>query len=221
MGKKSTKFHPHLNVLYDARWLEKPELEIFKDQIRRALLPRPLARAIRKDLVINHQADSNPKQMMHWIKYVTKASFRERGWDDPLAEALYGFHNGCFAGHWDDPPRWRLTGSDKKYNPLVKVEKMLHPVSGKPITWAKKLMPWVLVLMEDPADIGGGYYLLPEIRPPPGLPGKITQKLLWMERIHRVEVQLAEQRAREKVELASAKQKGWWYDVLNTDREGD
>ncbi len=217
-GDRSTRFHPHLNVLYDAKWLERPELAALKDAIRRALLPRPRARAIGKDLVINHQADSDPKQMMHWIKYVTKASFLERDWDEPLAEALYGFHNGCFAGHWDDPPVWRLTGTDKKYNPLLKVAQGLHPVSGKPITWCRKPVPWVLALMENPVDIGGGWYLLPPIRPPPGLPGEITQKLFWMEQVHRAEVQLSEQRARGERERASAEQQGWWYDVL---KKGD
>ncbi|MBA7538959.1 hypothetical protein ES705_31237 [subsurface metagenome] len=213
-GKYGEKYHPHLNVLYDARWLDKPELEHFKDQIRRALLPRARAKAIRKDLVINHQADNDPKQMMHWIKYVTKASFRERYWDEPLAEALYGFHNGCFAGHWDDPPAWRLTGTDKKYNPLLKIAQGLHPVSEKPITWSRKPLPWVLALMENPVDIGGGYYTLPSIRPPPGLPGEITQKLYWMEKVHQVQVQLAEQCAREKTEREADGQQGWWNDVL-------
>ncbi|GAH77164.1 unnamed protein product, partial [marine sediment metagenome] len=157
-----------------------------------------------------------------WIKYVTKASFRESEWDELLAVSLYGFHNAGWAGHWEDPPAWRLTGSDKKYNPLVKVAQGLHPETGKPITWSRKPVPWVLALMEDPVDIGGGWYLLPPIRPPPGLPPEITQKLFWMDQVHRAEVQLAEQRARDERERASSEQQGWWYDVLKPEStEGD
>ncbi len=166
-GDKSPIFNPHLNVLYDGRWLSEPEFTAFKDLIRRKLLPRALFKLIKKDLVIHHQYAKSPKKITHWIKYITRATFLEKGWNEPLAEALFGFHNGCFAGSWDAPSRWRLTGTDKKYNPLLKLAQNLHPVSGKPLIWTRKPIPWALILMEDPVDIGGGWYLLPPIRSPP------------------------------------------------------
>ncbi|GAJ18887.1 unnamed protein product, partial [marine sediment metagenome] len=126
-----------------------------------------IAKTIGKDLEISYSYARSPKRMMHWIKYVTKASFRDIEWDEPLANALYGFHNGCFAGFWDDPPKWKLTGTDKKFNALLAIRKGLHPVSGKPIVWNKEPIPWALVKQQNPVDIGGGYYLLPPIREPP------------------------------------------------------
>lgn len=173
-GDKSDIYNPHLNILYDGRWLSKDELATFKDLTRRALLPRSISDCIGKDLVINHRYTRNPKKTMHWAKYVTRATFTDREWDEPLAESLYGFRNGGWAGTWKDPQKWHLTGADKKYNSLINLANNLHPVSGKPLTWSRKPIPWALVLMEEPTDIGAWWYLLPPIREPPGqkkLPG--------------------------------------------------
>ncbi|GAJ15368.1 unnamed protein product, partial [marine sediment metagenome] len=166
-GENGEKYHPHLNVLCDGEWLAPEQLDDLKTAIRRKLLPRSIAKKISKDLDINYQYSQTPKQMMHWVKYVTKASFEDIDWDEPLANALYGFHNGCFAGLWDDPPKWKLTGTDKKFNALLSVRKGIHPVSGKPIVWDKHPIPWALVEPQVETDLGGGYYLLKKVRPPP------------------------------------------------------
>jgi len=168
-GEHGEKYHPHLNVLYDGRWLTPQELASLKDKIRRKLLPRSMAKLIKKDLVIHHQYTRSPKKAMHWIKYVVRPTFLEREWDEPLADALYRFRPGGFAGFWNDPPKWPLTHKDKKLALLARLQDGLHPISGKPITWSRKLIPWVLVLMREPVHLGGWWYLLPPIRPPPGL----------------------------------------------------
>jgi len=173
-GEHGEKYHPHLNVLLDGGYLSPEELAELKDSIRRKLLPRAIANRIGKDLVIHYDYTQESKRKMHWIKYVTKASFTDRAWDEPLADALHGFHNGCFAGFWNDPPKWHLTGTDKKFNALLPLAEGKHPVSGKPIVWNRRPIPFVLVLMEEPVDIGGGYYLLPTIRPPPTAPLRPT-----------------------------------------------
>ncbi|GAI60326.1 unnamed protein product [marine sediment metagenome] len=166
-GKNGEKYHPHLNVLYDGGYLSKEQLAKKKSLIRRKLLPRSIAKRIKKDLVIHSDYTQDPKLKMRWISYVTKASFTDKSWDRPLADALKGFHNGCFAGFWNGDPKWKLTGTDKKFNALLKVMKGLHPVSGKPVVWKKPTIPWVLLLMEEPVDIGGWWYLLPNERAPP------------------------------------------------------
>ncbi|GAI23044.1 unnamed protein product, partial [marine sediment metagenome] len=173
-GEHGEKYHPHLNVLCDGEWLAPEQLAELKDLIRRKLLPRSIAKTIGKDLEIQYSYSRSPKKIMHWIKYVTKASFKDIEWDEPLASAFYGFHNGCFAGTWDAPPKWKLTGTDKKFNALLPLAEGKHPVSGKPIVWNRRPIPFVLVLMEEPVDIGGGYYLLPPIRPPPDLAARPT-----------------------------------------------
>jgi len=167
-GDKSHKYHPHLNVLCDGDYLLPEQLANLKDAIRRMLLPRSMAQLIGKDLVIHYDFTRDSARKMHWIKYVAKATFLERGWDDQLASMLYGFHNGCFAGTWRDPPKWKLTGTDKKYNALARLGEGRHPESGEPVVWDKKPLPWVLLLMENPVHLGAWWYSLPPTRPPPG-----------------------------------------------------
>ncbi|GAI45275.1 unnamed protein product, partial [marine sediment metagenome] len=140
----------------------------------------------------------------------------EREWDDPLARALYGFHNGCFAGTWKDPQKWRLTGSDKKYNSLLKLAENLHPVSGKPITWTRKPIPFVLVLMEEPTDIGGWYYLLPPIRPPPDLSNETTQRLYKLKQAHSLALKQAQARADAMACSQAENDNSAWADILDT-----
>lgn len=216
-GDKSDIFHPHLNVLYDGGWLSAEGLATLKDTIKHNLIRSSLARAVGKDLVIKHLYNSNPKRIMHWVKYVTRATFLDYASDPPLAEALYGFHNGCFAGTWKDSPRWRLTGTDKKYNPLIQVARGLHPQSGKPLVWSRKPIPWVLVLMEEPTDIGAWWYLLPPIRAPTPMPAKIRQTLDHLEAKHRQAV-----RASRAITVAQAKNelaqdRLMWLDLLETE----
>ncbi|GAI60286.1 unnamed protein product, partial [marine sediment metagenome] len=205
-GEHGEKYHPHLNVLCDGEWLPPEQLAELKDLIRRKLLPRSIAKRIGKDLEINYSYVRTPKQIMHRIKYVTKASFLDRSWDDELADALYGFHNGCFSGTWNDPPKWKLAGTDKKFNALLPLAEGKHPVSGKPIVWNKRPIPFVLVLMEEPFDIGGGYYLLPPIREPPGLALRPTNLIELPDgdyRKHSNAVRRSLDRARERVSFYS------------------
>jgi len=166
-GEHGEKYHPHLNVLCDGGWLSPEELARLKDLIRRKLLKRSIARRIKKDLVIHYDFTQDAKRKMHWVKYVTKASFTDRGWDEQLASRLKGFHNGCFAGTWNDPPKWRLTGTDKKFNTLLKVKQGIHPISGKPIVWDKPLVPWALVQTEKLIHLGAWCYCYTATRAPP------------------------------------------------------
>jgi len=201
-GEHGEKYHPHLNVLCDGDYLPPEQLAELKDSIRRKLLKRSIANSIGKDLEINYSYVRTPRRIMHRVKYVTKASFTDINWDEPLAHALYGFHNGCFAGTWNDPPRWKLTGTDKKFNALLPLAEGKHPQSGKPIVWSKEPIPWVLVLMEEPVDIGGGYYLLPPIRPPPNrlpTPTNLIELPDGDYRKHTNEVRRGIERARELV----------------------
>ncbi|MBA7481695.1 hypothetical protein ES707_17169 [subsurface metagenome] len=165
-GDTPEKYHPHLNVLVDGGFLPPEQLADLKDAIKRALLPRSMTKLIGNDVNSHYDYTRDSARKMHWIKYVTKATFLEREWDDQLASMLYGFHNGCFAGTWRDPPKWKLTGSDKKFNALARLGEGRHPESGEPVVWDKKPLPWVLLLMENPVHLGAWWYLLPPVREP-------------------------------------------------------
>ncbi|MBA7578281.1 hypothetical protein ES708_20143 [subsurface metagenome] len=159
--------NPHLNTFCDGGYLSPEELADLKDAIKRALLPRSMAKLIGNDVNSHYEYTRDEARKMHWVKYVTRATFLEREWDGQLASMLYGFHNGGWAGTWDGPPKWKLTGTDKKYNALIQLAEGRHPVSGEPITWDSEPIPWVLVLTEDPVHLGGWWYDLPPARSPP------------------------------------------------------
>ncbi|GAI60475.1 unnamed protein product, partial [marine sediment metagenome] len=118
-GEHGEKYHPHLNVLCDGGYLTPEELASLKDLICRKLLSPTMRKIGGSKMVIHYDYTQEAKRKVHWIKYVTKASFRDIEWDEALAHKLYGFHNGCFAGTWNDPPKWKLTGTDKKFNALL------------------------------------------------------------------------------------------------------
>ncbi|MBA7577175.1 hypothetical protein ES708_19021 [subsurface metagenome] len=170
-------YHPHLNVLCDGGGMSPKQLADEKDAIRHKLLPRSMAKLIDKDLVVHYAYSQDEKRMMHWTKYVTKATFLEREWDDQLASMLYGFHNGCFAGTWGDAPKWKLTGTDKKFNALARLGEGRHPESGEPVVWDKKPLPWALVLIDSPIHLGAWWYSLPPTRPPPVRRGGVEVRL--------------------------------------------
>ena len=199
-GEHGEKYHPHLNVLLDGGYLSPEELASLKDLICRKLLSPTMRKIGGSKMVIHYDYTQEAKRKVHWIKYVTKASFSDIQWDEALAHKLYGFHNGCFAGTWNDPPKWKLTGIDKKFNALLPLAEGKHPVSGKPIVWNRRPLPFVLVLMEEPVDIGGGYYLLPPIREPPAvaaLPTNLTELPDGDYRKHTNEVRRLIDKARE------------------------
>ena len=160
-------YHPHLNVFCDGGYLLPEQLADLKDAIRRALLPRSMAKLIGNDVNSHYDYTRDEARKMNWVKYVTKATFLDREWDDQLASMLYGFRNGGWAGTWNDLPAWKLTGTDKKYNALIRLAKGLHPVLGEPIKWDSEPIPWVLILTDNPIHLGGWYYRLPPARSPP------------------------------------------------------
>ena len=166
-GDQSNEYHPHLNALVEGDYLPPDELERQKDYIRDRLFPYSMAKQLGVDLVIHYNYTRNPKRAWHWLKYVTRATFLDETWDEFLASTLFNFRNSSWWGVWGGAPKWQLPREAEKLKPLTSLGEGKHPISGKPITWNKDLVPWVLVLIDDPIPLGGWHYLLPPIREPP------------------------------------------------------
>ncbi|GAH95150.1 unnamed protein product [marine sediment metagenome] len=166
-GEKSTRYAFHLNVLVDGGYLEPEQLDEQKRKLRRLIYPRSVIRKWGDKLDIFYEYRQTPAEMMHTLKYCTKATFEHIEWDEPLAGNLYGARYSGWWGTWNEAPKWELAESDKKLESLVSLEQGNHPISGKPIRWNKRPIPLVLVLAEENVDLGNGYYLLPPIRKPP------------------------------------------------------
>ena len=214
-GDRSIKWHPHLNCLVDGGFINENKL---------AAIKRAYASLLEADVVdVNYRYRLSPGKMVHSLKYVTRATFRDYDWDLELALELRGFRNMVVwgRGQWDGPSVWSLADLQGKVGAAVEgldiqaIESLaagVCPVCGEALTWSEALPVGLLNMVRDKQDLGAGYWRLPDIRPPPELPGK--QKLYWMALQHRVEVQLAQERAEAEARVEAEAYQGWWADLI-------
>lgn len=142
------KFHPHLNFIIEAGYLEN--LEDLKRRMRRI---------IGEEVVINYEYTSDPKKMIHILKYVTRPTFTKKEWDQEFADSLYGFKNSSVFGKWEDPPVWGW--EDKEEEELMSLENLernLCPICGTRIHWFKKVLP-ADIGFDGYSYIGAGYWI--------------------------------------------------------------
>lgn len=170
-GEKSTKYAFHLEVIVDGGRLEHEALQELKRKLRRLIYPRGVIRRWGDTLDIWYRYYKTPKLMVHALRYATHPTFLDIKWDERLAYALQGERYSGYRGKWrDQPVKWQLSKHDRHLKSLVDLEKGKCPTCGSPMSWSKRLYPFVLILMEEPTKLSGGYYALPSIRPPPAAP---------------------------------------------------
>ena len=216
-GDKSTRWHPHLNVIVDGHYINERKLDAIKRDYA-SLLGVLLAD-------INYHYRRSPGKMVHTLKYVARASFRDYELDMEMALELRGFRNMVVwgRGQWDNEPAWSLADLKGKARAAVEgldipsIESLVAgvcPVCGKALTWGEAL-PIGLLANVEKRPLGAGYYRLADIRPPPELPAEVKLKLHWMELIHRAEVKVATERAEAEALAIASEQQGWWASLLN------
>jgi hypothetical protein len=170
-GDKSSKWHPHLNCLTDGGFLPSEKLKAVKCDYA-ALLGVDLAD-------VNYHYRRSPGRMVHTLKYVTRATFRDYEWDIDMALELRGFRNMVVwgRGQWADAPAWCPDDLNVKFRAEVEgldveaIEMLaagVCPVCGGGLTWGGAL-PIGLLDMVDKVSLGAGYYRLADIPPPRGL----------------------------------------------------
>ncbi|MBA7675779.1 hypothetical protein ES703_84016 [subsurface metagenome] len=212
-------FHPHLNCLVDGRFL-KPEI---LDAIKLAYASLLGAGVVD----VNYRYRLSPGKMVHSLKYVTRATFKDYAWDIEMAMELRGFRNMVVWGRsqWDGPSVWSLAdlgGEARADVEDLDIEAInclgagICPVCGKSLVWGEAL-PIGLLAMVDKQPLGAGYYRLADIRPPPELPAEVKLKLHWLELVHRAEVQVAIARAEAEAKAEAEAYQGWWASLLNSD----
>ena len=212
-GDRSTKYHPHLNCLVDSGFVAIATLEKIKAAYA-SLLGVALAD-------VNYRYRLSPGKMVHTLKYVTRATFRDYEWDLGLALELRGFRNMVVWGRglWDNEPCWSLAdlkGEVKSQVEGLDIEAINSlackscPVCGEPVEWGGAL-PIGLLSMVDKKDLGAGYYRLADMRSPPALSAEVKTRLYWLELLHRVKIKQAE-----AMVLAEAEDyQSWWSSLLN------
>lgn len=126
-GEKEGSYHPHLNFLFEARFLSKEKLAEIKSVIREIINC--------KNAVIHYQFSRSVSQIFHWIKYVSRPTFLEQEWDYELAEELYNFRNCVAWGKWNDQDKWEIPEEAKRWEFLVKIEQGICPICGGRLVW--------------------------------------------------------------------------------------
>ena len=216
-GDKSTKYHPHLNVLVDGGFVSPRKLDAIK---------RGYASLLGVDLAdVNYRYRLSAGRMVHSLRYVCRATFRDYEWDLEMALELRGFRNMVVWGRglWTADQQWSLANLGGKAKAEVEgldIEAInslgsgICPVCGLALVWGEAL-PIGLLAMVDKQPLGAGYYRLVDIRPPPGLPRWAKQRLYWLELVHRAEVQVAAERAERAARIEAEYQEVFWKDILN------
>jgi len=162
-GDKSTKWHPHLNVLVDGEYIPPEKL----DEIKMAyaeLLGVPIA-----DVYYRYRKGKG--KMMHTLRYITRATFLDYYWDEEMAMELRGIRNMVVWGRglWNDDT-WQM---DEKLEAEAGIDvhaiqhlaKSVCPVCGERIEWGDVLPMKVLELAHDKVSLGAGYWRLPDTVP--------------------------------------------------------
>jgi len=145
-------YHPHLNILVEAGFVELDVLEAVKDSWARIL------KVDRDRINVHYQFATMVPDKLHAVKYVLRPTFTESSWDEELAWELLGFHNSQAWGQWHDSPVWDVpAGDDPGMTPvLVAMEQGRCPVDDTLVTWGGVVQvrllaaPWW-------QELGGGY----------------------------------------------------------------
>ena len=148
-------YNPHLNIIFDGGYIPISKLESLKSFLREALNE--------PQLIIHYSYRRSVAEMMHTLRYVTRATFRQREWDNILADNLYGFQNSQSWGTWKDDPVWQLDEPEFDLtlaSTIAKLERGVCPHCGESLVWYKPV-PCLLLDVWEAHSIGEGYYEIP------------------------------------------------------------
>jgi len=211
-------FHPHLNVLLDGGYVSEAKLEAIK---------RAYAQLLSVSVVdMNYRYTNKPGKIIHHLKYITRATFRDYSWDMDMAMELRGFRNMVVwgRGQWDSQAAWSL--SDLRGEAKAEVDGLdlsaiqalvekRCPVCGEALVWGEALPIGILNMLEK-KSLGAGYWRLSDIPPPPpSLPDSVKQRLCSLELKHRAEVKAASERAEAEARQEAEYQAHFWQDIQN------
>ena len=161
-GDQVPEYHPHLNALVDHGYIEPERLERIKRGLATIL-------GVSVDRVnLHYEYTSEVPLILHWIKYVTRATFLDWRWDEGLARELLGFRNATPWGKWNGEKVWdvpaRPESSDSEscaeVRQIADLEENRCPFDGSPIVWKGYVLRDKLTHPTERKwyKLGGGYW---------------------------------------------------------------
>jgi len=121
-GEDGATWHPHLNLLFKEVWIEKEILVKLRELIT-AKLEMMTGRLI-SALVINYSYSRNRLKHKHWLRYVTRATFRK--FHEDIYKVIKGYRNNVVWGKWT---------KEEQQNDVSKLEKGKCPICDTKIKW--------------------------------------------------------------------------------------
>ena len=130
-------YHPHFNIFIDEKRIKPKKLELIKKEIANIL-------DIRFDQVnLFYRYYTSPKKKYHKLKYVLRATFLVKSWNEDLANNLKYFRNCVSWGSkklWDSlPVMWTLRDSERWNDDGASLFEGYCPLCGNKIKWNKQI----------------------------------------------------------------------------------
>jgi len=177
-GEKIIKWHPHLNVIVEGKYLERGELENIKRDWAAILGTE------KHNVRISFKP--TPADMAGCLYYVTRATFLDYSWDIEMAMELRGFRNMVVWGKnkWSDDPVWSLSpaerqekaGEDLDVKAIENIIEHKCPRCGEHLI-AGTALPVKLLELQEHKSLGAGYYEVLTSSGPPRLSDDVKKKL--------------------------------------------
>ena len=115
-------YHPHLNVLVEAGYLQPERLRAIKSSWAAVL------GIDEKRINLRYSYTDVPAKMWHMVSYVLRPTFGHWEWAADVAEQVIGLRNTLAWGTWGGEDLWELPGEER---PM----KRGCPVCGSPVKW--------------------------------------------------------------------------------------
>jgi len=130
-GYRADVFNPHINFLVEGGRLSRGDLAAMKAELRAA--------SGCPSLIVNYHYGRSPGWIMHKVRYITRATFKNRSWDEAFAAELYNFRNIRWWGKWQSQPVWTLQEAEAEgedvagLEAVVKLQSHTCPDCGAPL----------------------------------------------------------------------------------------
>ncbi|GAI67916.1 unnamed protein product [marine sediment metagenome] len=149
----SIKYNPHPTAVVDSGFLSPAKIGAIKRDLARALLC--------PDLIVHYSYRKTEPEMIHSLKYITRATFRDEQWDGYMAKQIHGFRNIRSWGKWAGPPVWESEGM-AFYLAIEKLERSRCPDCDSQLRWDRKAMSFHYLrqyqAMGLTTPLAGGYF---------------------------------------------------------------
>lgn len=150
-GDESTRFNPHLNFLLSAGYIAPSMMNLLK---------RELLALVGESVVIHYQYTDEPGKMLHLLKYVTRATFLQRSWDEEFAQEIYGFRNTWSFGLFNGIPFWDIDHVENDVRPEIQaIDSSLCPFCSGKLSWSQGVTSAASLTTGYWSDLGDGYYM--------------------------------------------------------------